>query len=174
MLLEEIMVSEWSNMVAAAGTINNSIRFSVTHTDSHEKAEVIVSVSENPRNVVVNRSLLLKLRQNMAFNEHYDNSRIRNTANITTNRVQLLLHIQFIGNLPIQSKKMIKATSQQIEIRAHNIRGIIQQEFPESAYIQRDTYNARAAIARENLNGHHPTAALIKPFDKKKISYIIK
>jgi hypothetical protein len=58
-------------------------------------------------------------------------------------------------------KEVVQATNQQIGIRARDVGGIIQREFPESVYTQRDIYNARAIIIREKLDGYNPTTALI-------------
>ncbi|KAJ2899377.1 hypothetical protein MKZ38_003084 [Zalerion maritima] len=69
-------------------------------------------------------------------------------------------------------KAVVQFLNQRIGIRARNISGIVRDHFPDSVYTQRDIYNARARISRENLGGYGFTAALIKLFDDKEIPYI--
>ncbi|KAK1447047.1 hypothetical protein CMEL01_08886, partial [Colletotrichum melonis] len=71
-------------------------------------------------------------------------------------------------------KDAIETTSRRVGIRARDIRAIVQEQFPEASFTQRDIYNARARINREKLNGYSPTAALIKLFDERGIPYIVK
>ncbi|KAL0944244.1 mutator-like element [Colletotrichum truncatum] len=71
-------------------------------------------------------------------------------------------------------KDVVETTSRRVGIRARDVGAIIQEQFPESVFTQRDIYNARARINREKLNGYTPTAALIKLFDEREIPYIVK
>ena len=57
---------------------------------------------------------------------------------------------------------------------ARDIYGIIKGKYPITAYIRRDIYNTRALLYCEKLGGLNPIAALIKLFNKRSISYIIK
>ncbi|RKK11850.1 hypothetical protein BFJ65_g13726 [Fusarium oxysporum f. sp. cepae] len=66
----------------------------------------------------------------------------------------------------------IKSTSRRVGIRARDVRAVVQEQHPELAFTQRDIYNARARINRDKLNGHTPTAALIKLFDEIDIPYV--
>ncbi|RKK84821.1 hypothetical protein BFJ68_g17328 [Fusarium oxysporum] len=68
----------------------------------------------------------------------------------------------------------IESTSRRVGIRARDVRAVVQEQHPESAFTQRDIYNARARINRDKLNGHTPTAALIKLFDEIDIPYVVK
>lgn len=71
-------------------------------------------------------------------------------------------------------KATIKSTSRRAGIRASDVAAIVKYQHPDAVYTRRDIYNARSLICREKLNGYTPTAALIKLFDEKKISYIAK
>ena len=71
-------------------------------------------------------------------------------------------------------KAAVQSSSRRIGIRARDIGGIIRDQFPDSVYTQKDIYNARAQISREQLGGYGSTAALIKLFDEKEIPYIVK
>ena len=51
---------------------------------------------------------------------------------------------------------------------------MVQEQHPESAFTQRDIYNARALINRDKLNGYTPPAAMIKLFDELDIPYLAK
>ncbi|EGU71885.1 hypothetical protein FOXB_17607 [Fusarium oxysporum f. sp. conglutinans Fo5176] len=68
----------------------------------------------------------------------------------------------------------IESTSRRVGIRARDVRAVVQEQHPESAFTQRDIYNARARINRDKLNGYTPTAALIKLFDEIDIPYVVK
>ncbi|OWT43046.1 transposase [Pochonia chlamydosporia 170] len=69
-------------------------------------------------------------------------------------------------------KATIQSTSRRVGIRARDIGGIVRDHFPDSVYVPRDIYNARARINRENLGCYSSTAALIRLFDEKGIPYI--
>ncbi|EFZ03338.1 transposase [Metarhizium robertsii ARSEF 23] len=69
-------------------------------------------------------------------------------------------------------KATIQSTSRRVGIRARDIGGIVRDHFPDSVYVPRDIYNARALINRENLGCYSSTAALIRLFDEKGIPYI--
>ncbi|KAL0941310.1 mutator-like element [Colletotrichum truncatum] len=71
-------------------------------------------------------------------------------------------------------KDAVETTSRRVGIRARDVGTIIQEQFPESVFTQRDIYNARARINREKLNIYTPTTALIKLFDEREIPYIVK
>lgn len=71
-------------------------------------------------------------------------------------------------------KSVVQLSSRQVGIRARDIGGIVRGHFPESVFTQRDIYNARAQIHREQLGGYSSTAALIKLFDEKDIPYVVQ
>ncbi|EGY20864.1 uncharacterized protein VDAG_02388 [Verticillium dahliae VdLs.17] len=68
----------------------------------------------------------------------------------------------------------IESISRRVGIRARDVRAVVQEQHPESTFTQRDIYNARALINRDKLNGHTPTAALIKLFDEMGVPYLVK
>jgi hypothetical protein len=76
--------------------------------------------------------------------------------------------------LTIPIRETIESTSRRIGIRARDVRAVVADRHPEVPFTQRDIYNARARINRENLRGYSPTAALIKLFDEQEIPYVIK
>ncbi|KAJ6437607.1 HEC/Ndc80p family protein [Purpureocillium lavendulum] len=55
-----------------------------------------------------------------------------------------------------------------------NVRLPLWRRVPRIGVDVEDIYNARARINRDKLNGHSPTAALIKLFDEKEIPYFVK
>ncbi|KJZ68391.1 hypothetical protein HIM_12216 [Hirsutella minnesotensis 3608] len=71
-------------------------------------------------------------------------------------------------------KATIEATSRRVGIRARDVRGIVSEKHPEALFTRKDIYNARSLLARQKLGGLSPTAALIKLFDERGISYIVK
>ncbi|OBS16902.1 hypothetical protein FPOA_12541 [Fusarium poae] len=68
----------------------------------------------------------------------------------------------------------IESTSRRVGIRARDVRAIVEEQHPDLPFTQRDIYNARALVNREKLAGYSPTAALIKLFDERQISYVVK
>ncbi|RYC80649.1 hypothetical protein BFJ63_vAg16470 [Fusarium oxysporum f. sp. narcissi] len=68
----------------------------------------------------------------------------------------------------------VESTSRRVGIRAPGVRAIVQEQHPESSFTRKDIYNARSRINRDKLDGHTPTAALIKLLDEMKIPYLIK
>ncbi|KAF6818347.1 mutator-like element [Colletotrichum plurivorum] len=72
------------------------------------------------------------------------------------------------------TKTAIETTSRRVGIRARDVRAVVQKQFPDSNFTQRDIYNARALINREKLDGYSSSAALIKLFDERGIPYIVK
>jgi hypothetical protein len=68
----------------------------------------------------------------------------------------------------------IESANRKIEIRAKNVRNIIQHQHPNATIIARDIYNAKNAITRKKMNNYIPTAALIKKFNDQSIPYIAK
>jgi hypothetical protein len=71
-------------------------------------------------------------------------------------------------------KESIESTSQRVGIRARDVRAVVSQQHPEAVLTRKDVYNARAAINRDKLDGYSSTAALIKSFDERGISYVAK
>jgi hypothetical protein len=69
-------------------------------------------------------------------------------------------------------KAIVESSSRRVGIRARDIGGIVRDHFPNSAYTQRDIYNARARLNKEHLGGYGSTAALIKLFDDQEIPYV--
>lgn len=59
-------------------------------------------------------------------------------------------------------------------IRSREIGALIRDGFPDSSYIRKDIYNARAKIRKEKLGGYTPAGALIKSFDENGIKYRVK
>lgn len=72
------------------------------------------------------------------------------------------------------TRKTVESTSRRVGIRARDVRAIVQEQHPESSFTRKDIYNARSRISRDKLNGHTPTAALIKLFDEMGIDYLVK
>ncbi|KAF6788753.1 mutator-like element [Colletotrichum sojae] len=72
------------------------------------------------------------------------------------------------------TKTAIETISRRISIRARDIRAVIQEQFPDSNFTQRDIYNARALINRKKLDRYSSSTALIKLFHKRRIPYIVK
>ncbi|KAI8404297.1 hypothetical protein FOFC_15792 [Fusarium oxysporum] len=68
----------------------------------------------------------------------------------------------------------VESTSRRVGIRARDVRAIVQEQHPESSFTRKDIYNARSRINRDKLDGHTPTAALIKLLDEMKIPYLVK
>ena len=68
----------------------------------------------------------------------------------------------------------VESTSRRVGIRARDVRAVVQEQHPETAFTQRDIYNARALINCAKLDGYTPTGALIKLFDENKIPYLVK
>jgi hypothetical protein len=58
-------------------------------------------------------------------------------------------------------KIVIESTNQRVGIKARDIKGIVQQQFPELAYIARDIYNARAIVTRDKLGVTAPAWTLL-------------
>ncbi|KAK2729952.1 mutator-like element, partial [Colletotrichum kahawae] len=71
-------------------------------------------------------------------------------------------------------KAAIETTSRRVGIRARDVRAVVQDQYPDSTFTQRDIYNARALINREKLDGYSSTAALIKLFDEREVPYVVK
>ena len=71
-------------------------------------------------------------------------------------------------------KSAIESASRRVGIRASDVAAIVEEQFPDSALLRKDIYNARWRIRRAKLNGYTPTGALIKLFDDNKIPYIAK
>jgi hypothetical protein len=59
----------------------------------------------------------------------------------------------------------IKSANRRIEIRAKNVKNIVQHQHPSAIITARDIYNARNVIIRKKMNNYIFTAALIKNFD---------
>jgi hypothetical protein len=68
----------------------------------------------------------------------------------------------------------VESTSRRVGIRARDVRAIVQEQHSESSFTRKDIYNARSLINRDKLDGHTPTAALIKLLDEMKIPYLVK
>ncbi|PNH33004.1 hypothetical protein VD0002_g8297 [Verticillium dahliae] len=72
------------------------------------------------------------------------------------------------------NRATVESTSRRVGIRARDVRAVVQEQHPESIFTQRDIYDARSLINRDKLEGHTPTAALIKLFDDMGIPYLVK
>lgn len=71
-------------------------------------------------------------------------------------------------------KAAIGDLSRRSGIRARDVASLVQEQHPDTAFTQRDIYNARALVTREKLASHNPTAALIKLFDENNTPYVAK
>ena len=108
------------------------------------------------------RRWLLRQHQNPEHIQHNHGPSLRPSAHPSHRHV----------TTPI--KDTIEATSRRVGIRARDVRAVVQEKHPETVFTQRDIYNARAFISREKLNGHTPTAALLKLFDEMEIPHLVK
>ena len=59
-------------------------------------------------------------------------------------------------------------------IRAREVGSLIADQFPESTLVDKDIYNTRSELRREELGGRTPTGALIAAFDAEGIPYRVK
>jgi hypothetical protein len=107
-LVENTASGWYEEMLKVVLVENNNMFLNVTDMDNHGYPGVLVFVNGNLASVVVNGSLSQKLSRATNFTGRYGNFPIYNTANIITNRVRLLLHTQFIGNLWIQLKRWLR------------------------------------------------------------------
>ena len=71
-------------------------------------------------------------------------------------------------------KATIAATSRRVGIRARDVRGIVGEKHRGTVYTRKDIYNARTLLRRDKLGGLNPTAALIRLFGERGITYIVK
>ncbi|KAF6828275.1 mutator-like element [Colletotrichum musicola] len=72
------------------------------------------------------------------------------------------------------TKTAIETTSRRVGIWARDVRAVVQEQFPDSNFTQRDIYNARALINREKLDRYLLSTVLIKLFNKRRVPYIVK
>jgi hypothetical protein len=59
-------------------------------------------------------------------------------------------------------------------IRAREVGSIVADQHPETSLTDKDIYNTRAILRREELGGRSPTGALIALLDEEKIPYKVK
>ncbi len=69
---------------------------------------------------------------------------------------------------PVQAT--IESTSRRVAIWARDVRAVAQKEYPESIFTQRDIYNTRARLNRDQLGSYSSTAALIKLFNEREVA----
>nr|CEG03582.1 unnamed protein product [Fusarium acuminatum CS5907] len=102
------------------------------------------------------------LRRRKSRNQHNHGHSIRPSAHPSHRRL----------TEPIRTT--VESTSRRVGIRARDVRAMVQEQHPESSFTRKDIYNARSRINRDKLDGHTPTAALIKLLDEMKIPYLVK
>jgi MULE transposase domain len=104
----------------------------------------------------------LRAHTNLDHNQHNHSRSLAPSAHPSHRRLTPLI------------KEAVASTSRRVAIRARDVRAVVEEQYPESVFTQRDIYNARSAINKEKLDGYSPTAALIKLFDEKSIPYLVK
>lgn len=58
--------------------------------------------------------------------------------------------------------------------RPREIGALVAQQAPAATFVERDNYNERARLRREEIGGRTPTGALIAAFDQLNVTYIVK
>jgi hypothetical protein len=71
-------------------------------------------------------------------------------------------------------KNIVKKMAPYSAIRAREISGLIQQDYPDSVHTIKDINNARQALRRQEKDGCTASGALIKAFDEEGVFYTAK